>query len=92
MPSGGKLTTTLPLVTAVNFDANTGYLSVPAGSYQIAILATGTVPTSTTVTMATGSLTSYTAGDAVTFLLTDNLIATTPTLNIMALQPYDFGS
>lgn len=92
IPSGGKLTTTLPTLTGVTFDTNTGYIALPSGTYQIAIVPTGTVPISTTVTLATGAQTAYTAGDVVTFLLTDNLVATTPTLNILTLKPYDFGS
>jgi hypothetical protein len=92
VPQGGKLITTNPVMTGLTFDTNTGYISVPAGTYQMAIVPTGTIPISTTVTLATGPLTTYAAGDAVTFLLTDNTFVTTPTLTISPLKPYDFGN
>jgi hypothetical protein len=92
VPQGGKLTTTNPSIQGLTFDANSGYISVPAGTYEIVVVPTGTIPISTTVTLITGAQTTYAAGDALTLVLLDNPNVTTPAVQLDTLKPYDFGS
>ncbi len=90
VPSTGKLTTTLPFVTNVNFGSNTGYINVPAGTYAIAVVPTGTVPVSTTVTLMTGPSVGYLAGAVRTLVLIDQQVTTTP--GVQAIVAPDFDS
>jgi hypothetical protein len=66
--SGGRPT---PLVTDLSFGKNSGYLGVPAGTYAIDIVPTGTVLVSSTVTLQSGSQTEYLSGAVRTFILID---------------------
>jgi hypothetical protein len=91
VPQGGKLTTTNPAIQGLTFNANSGYIGLPAGSYQIAIVPTGTVPIATTVTLITGPQTTYTAGEAATIVLLDNPNVTTPAVKLYTLSPLDYG-
>lgn len=88
VPTSGKLTTTAPLVQAVVFGGNTGYINIPAGTYQIAVLPAGTVPIATTITSYTGSSVTYASGSAQTFILDDKQIVTNPTVNVITLADY----
>jgi len=88
VPSGGKLTTTNPIATNLTFSSLTGYIPVPAGTYQVAIVPAGTVPISTTITSFTGASTVYNTGAAVTLLVDDKQLVTTPTLNVVTLNDY----
>jgi hypothetical protein len=92
VPASGKLATSSPIATNVVFTGNTGYINVPAGTYAIAVVPTGTVPISTTVTLYTGASTSYSAGAVRTFILIDSLIVTTPAVQIIPAIDYDSPS
>jgi len=89
VPSGGKLITTSAAITNFTFGTNSGYLSLPAGTYQIVILPAGTVPIATTVTLYTGPLVTYAAGSVRTTILLDVQNVTTPGVNVLTLADYD---
>ena len=89
VPSGGKLITTSAAITNFTFGANSGYLALPAGTYQIVAVPAGTVPIATTVTLYTGPLVTYAAGSVRTSILLDVQNVTTPGLNVLTLSDYD---
>jgi len=88
VPTGGKLITTLPFLTGLTFGTNTGYIAIPANTYSIAIVPTGTVPIATTLTLVTTNQVTYTAGNVQTLILEDNLVTTTPAMNVISLTDY----
>jgi hypothetical protein len=71
VPRGGK-----PANLAVNlsFGANSGYLSVPAGTYAIDVVPTGTNLVSSTVTLLSGAQVDYPSGAVRTVVLIDQEI------------------
>jgi Domain of unknown function (DUF4397) len=85
--SGGKLATTLPFATNVTFNGNSGYIDIPAGTYAIAVLPTGTNPGSGT-TLFTGSQASYPTGAASTLVVFDTPLTTAPAANVTVLTDY----
>jgi len=89
IPTGGTLITTLPFLTNVSFTENTGYLNVPAITYTIAIVPTGTVPIATTLTLYTGSQITYASGAVRTVILVDQQITTTPGLQVIIAKDVD---
>lgn len=89
IPSGSTITQVRPLLTNVVFGQNTGYFNVPAGTYTLAAVATGTVPTSTTTTSYTGSAVVYPSGSARTIILIDQTLITTPGLQVIVADDYD---
>jgi hypothetical protein len=92
VPASGKLLTTAPIATDVIFTGNTGYINVPPGSYQIAVVPTGTVPVSTTITLLTGAQTAYSAGAVRTVILIDSQVVTTPAVQAIVADDYDSPS
>jgi Domain of unknown function (DUF4397) len=89
VPSGAALTTAAPILTNVVFGSNSGYINVPAGTYSIVLLPTGTVATSTTVPTYSGTATAYAVGDARTIVLLDNLVLTNPGFQVIVANDYD---
>lgn len=71
VPDSGKLTTTVPLRTALGFGDSTGYISEPAGTYSLLILAAGAVPASSMQTLSSGPQMSYAPGAVRTIVLVD---------------------
>ena len=71
VPDSGKLTTTVPLRTALSFGESTGYISEPAGTYSLLIVAAGAVPVSSMPTLSTGPQISYAPGAVRTIVLVD---------------------
>ncbi len=71
IPEGGKLTTTAPTATNLSFGSNSGYIGLPAGTYEIEVLPAGTVPVSTTVTLLSGAQVEYASGAVRTVVLID---------------------
>jgi hypothetical protein len=71
VPRSGK-----PNQIAVNqsFGANSGYLSVPAGTYAIDVVPTGTTLVSSTVTLLSGAQVDYPSGAVRTIVLIDQEI------------------
>jgi len=89
IPTGSTLITTLPLLTDVTFGTNTGYLNIPANTYTIAMVPTGTVPLATTLTLYTGSQIAYATGAVRTFIMTDQQITTVPGLQVVLVKDVD---
>ena len=88
VPAGAKLTAITPVLTNVSFPFNSGYVNVPAGTYTLVLVPTGTVPTSTTVATYTGSQAGYTGGSATTIILIDQQLVTTPGLQVLSVPDY----
>lgn len=82
VPRGGKLTTTSPIATGLGFGSNSGYLDLPAGVYELAVVSAGTVPVPSTVTLLSGAQVEYASGAVRTIVLID-----TPVVAASALDP-----
>jgi hypothetical protein len=89
VPSGGSLIATAPILTGVAFDNAPTYLNVPAGTYSIVIVPAGTVPTSTTVPLYSGSQIAYAGGAARTIVLIDEQLVTPTGLELITADDYD---
>ena len=89
IPTGLTITNVRPILQSVSFGTNTGYFDVPAGTYTLAALPAGTVPTSTTTSSYTGASVSYSGGSARTFVLIDQQLITTPGLQVVVADDYD---
>lgn len=71
VPRNGRPANTSAIATNLNFGANSGYISVPAGTYAIDIVPTGTTLVSSTVTLLSGPQTDYESGAVRTIVLID---------------------
>jgi hypothetical protein len=89
VPSGSTLDKVNPLLTSVNFGNTPTYLNVPAGTYTLYIVSAGTVVATTTVPMYTGASTTYPTGSARTFVLLDQQILTSPSVQVVMANDYD---
>jgi len=89
IPTGSTLLTTIPVLTNVAFNTNTGYLNIPSGTYTLAVVPTGTVPTATTVTLYSGAAVAYAGGSAKTIVLVDATVTTTPEIQVVTANDYD---
>jgi hypothetical protein len=87
VPSGGKLSTTLPFVTGVTFSGSSGYIDIPAGTYSIAILPAGTSSGSGSA-LFSGSQASIPTGSAVTIMVIDTPLTTSPAANAEVLTDF----
>jgi len=87
VPSGGKLSTTIPVATNVSFNMNSGYIDIPVGTYTVAILPTGTIPGSGT-TLFSGSQGTYTTGCAETIVVVDTPLTTSPAATGIVLNDF----
>ena len=88
VPSGSTVVAQKPLITGVNFNSNTGYLSVPAGTYTLVVLPTGATPTASGSTSYTGAAVAYVPGSASTIVLIDPQLSTTPGVQIITAADY----
>jgi hypothetical protein len=89
VPSGTTVDKVNPLQAGLPFGANTGYVNVPVGTYTLYVEANGTVVTSTAVSLYTGPSTAYPAGSARTIVLLDQLLITSPAVQVMTLSDFD---
>jgi hypothetical protein len=71
--SSSKLSATglISNFTNLSYGSNSGYVNVPAGTYSIVVVPTGTVPTSTTTTLLTGTQLGYNSGSVRTVVIMD---------------------
>jgi hypothetical protein len=74
VPSNGRPANTSPIAQNLSFGAHSGYLSIPAGTYAIDIVPTGTVLVSSTVTLLSGAQVDYASGAVRTVVLIDQEI------------------
>ena len=89
VPPGSALGRVSPIDTGLSFGSNTGYINAPSGTYSIVVLPAGTVPTSATSPVYTGSQMSYPGGSARTILLIDQQPVSTPGLQVITADDYD---
>jgi hypothetical protein len=89
VPSGATLATTLPLMTNVAFNTNSGYMNIPAGTYSLVVVPTGTIVSKTTAALYSGAVVSYAGGVARTLVLYDNLTTSVPSIAVVTGNDYD---
>jgi hypothetical protein len=92
VPSGSTLVQVKPILTNVTFNTNTGYFTVPSGTYTLVAEPAGTVPTATGTTSYTGSSVVYAGGAARTFILMDQQVITSPGITVITGNDYDSPS
>jgi hypothetical protein len=78
-----------PIDTGLSFSSNTGYIDAPAGTYSIVVVRAGTVPSSSTAPIYTGSQTSYASSSAHTIVLIDPQPPTANGLQTISATDYD---
>ncbi len=88
VPSGSALTDVSPTLTNIGFNTNTGYLTVPAGTFTLVALPTGTVPTAKIATLYTGAAVVYSAGSVATLIMID-AATSTPTIRVVTANDYE---
>ena len=89
VPSGSTIANVAPVLTNVTLGANSGYINVPAGTYTLILLPTGTLPGATTVPLYTGAKVVYAAGMARTLILLDQQGITEGGLQVITAEDYD---
>ncbi len=89
VPNGSTIDKVNPLLTNVNFGNTPTYINVPTGTYTLYVVSAGTVVATTTVPMYTGASTTYPAGSARTFVLLDQQILTTSSVQVVMANDYD---
>jgi hypothetical protein len=89
VPAGQKINAVTPLVTGIAFGTNTGYVNVPIGTYSLAMLSAGTIPTSTTLATYAGPQVTYAAGAARTIILIDPPLVTAPGIRVITANDFD---
>ena len=89
VPRGSALAKVAPVDTGLSFGSNTGYIDAPSGTYSIVVLPAGTIPTSATSPIYTGSRMSYPSGSAHTILLIDQQPVAAPGLQVITADDYD---
>jgi hypothetical protein len=87
--SGGTLMTSKPIATNITFGTNSGYINVPAGTYSIVALPTGTVPVSTTASTYSGAAVIYPGGAVRTVVLINQGLVTSPGLTAIVADDFD---
>lgn len=89
VPPGQTLTDARPIATNVNMGVNTGYLSVPTGTYTIVMVAAGANPAGTIPPAYAGTQVSYADGSARTIVLIDQRQVSGYHLQVIAADDYD---
>jgi hypothetical protein len=74
VPRAGRPANPQPIATNLSFGALSPYLSIPAGSYAIDVVPTGTALVSSTVTLLSGAQVDYASGAVRTVILIDQEI------------------
>ena len=89
VPSGSTVSTAVPVATDVAFNANSGYVNIPAGSYTLVIVPTGTKSPASTSSLYTGPTVAYPGACARTLVLVDAKVTNVPSLNVVTLNDFD---
>ncbi len=92
VPSTSKIGSVTPVLTNLVFGSNSGYITVPAGTYSIVLVPTGTTVTGTTTGTYTGPATAYSVGAARTFILLDQQVITDPGFQVVVADDFDSPS
>ena len=77
-PTSGKVASASPLAINLGFGSNSGYINIPAGTYAIDVVPTGTTLVSPTPTLLSGAQINYTAGAVRTVVLIDQETVAAP--------------
>lgn len=88
VPAGQKLTAVTPLLSGLIFQNTPAYINVPAGTYSLVIVPSGTLPTSTTVATYTGAQVGYGVGSATTYVLVNQQLITAPGVRVIPVTDY----
>lgn len=91
VPSSGSLATSKAIATGLTFGANTGYINVPAGTYAIAVVPTGTVPAAGSGTLLLGSQVGYATGAVRTIVLIDQQVVSSPGVQALVAADFDYN-
>lgn len=91
VPSSGKLGNSTPIATGLTFGANTGYINVPAGTYAIAVVPTGTVPSTGSGTLLLGSQVTYSQGAVRTIVIIDQQVVSSPGVQALVAADFDYN-
>jgi hypothetical protein len=83
-PAQTKGSSISPVAYNLGFGANSGYIDLPEGTYTLDVVPTGTLLTSSTVTLFSGAQVAYTSGAVRTVVLIDQA---TPGAQHPALTP-----
>lgn len=89
LPKGQTFTDARPVATNVSLGANTGYLSVPTGTYSIVMLPAGTPSLGSTPAAYVGTQVAYADGSARTIILIDQRQISGYHLQIITANDYD---
>lgn len=71
VPRGGRIVGGIPLAVNLGFGAVSTYVHVPAGTYAIDVVPTGTTLASSTVTLMSGAQLAYESGSVRTVVILD---------------------
>ena len=85
----GKLTGSTPVAAGLGLNGNSGYLTVPAGTYAVVVLPAGTVPSAASVPLYTGALEPYESGAVTTAVLIDGSVPAAPALGAILASDVD---
>jgi hypothetical protein len=93
---GGRLVAGSPIAVNLSFGANSGYLSLPAGTYALEVVPTGTMLVPATPTLMSGAQIAYASGAVRTVVLIDQEILGAHTAGltpgVQAIVADDFDS
>jgi hypothetical protein len=89
VPAGEKLKATAAMRAGVAFGSATGYMLLPAGTYSLVVLPSGTAPTNQALPLITSPQTTYVAGAARTVVLVDHPGAQTQGVDEIVASDYD---
>ena len=89
VPSGSTILQVKAVLTNITFNSNTGYISIPTGTYTLVAVPTGTTPTATSTSLYTGSAVSYPSGSARTIIFLDQQLITMPGIQAIIANDYD---
>lgn len=89
VPSGSTLAAALPILTDISFNTNSGYMNIPAGTYTLAVVPTGTKVSTATSTLYSGAAVSYPGGSARTLVLIDTVTTSIPGIQVVTANDYD---
>ena len=83
LPGATNLIDAKPIIVNAPVGFIGTYLSLPPGTYKIAVLPTGTVPTSKTVPLFVPTATTFTQGQVRTLVLVDAQLTVNPPVNLL---------
>jgi hypothetical protein len=89
VPSGSTVANVSPILVNPVFGTNGGYMNLPAGTYTLTIVPTGTLPGGATIPLYTGAKVLYPAGAARTLILLDQLGNAEPGFQVVTAADYD---